>query len=146
MTWAGMLMDDNGLIAGEWWEPQDYGKALVSISTEYQESLGLKPGDPLTFDVAGETLRAKVASIRKIRWDSFRPNFFLVFAPKLLDGAAGASMASIYLTEKQRPALVDLVRQFPTVSVLDVVAILKQIRDIMDRASLPVPEVFLFNT
>jgi putative ABC transport system permease protein len=144
LTWAATLMDDNELIAGQWWEPADFSKPLVSISSEYQESLGLNLGDTLTFDVAGETLIAKVASIRKIRWDSFRPNFFLVFPPKLLDGAAGTYMTSIYLTEKQRPALVGLVRQFPTVSVIDVDAILKQIRDIMDRASLAVQYVFLF--
>ncbi len=53
-------------------------------------------------------------------------------------------MTSIYLTAAQRPALVDLVRQFPTVSVFDVDAILRQIRDIMDRASLAVQYVFLF--
>ena len=35
-------------------------------------------------------------------------------------------------------------RQFPTISVFDVDAILKQIRDIMDRASLAVQYVFLF--
>jgi putative ABC transport system permease protein len=106
--------------------------------------LGLKLGDKLTFDNAGETLTVEVASIRKIRWDSFRPNFFLVFPPNLLDGAAGTYMTSVYLTPSQRPALVDLVRQFPTISVFDVDAILKQIRDIMDRASLAVQYVFLF--
>jgi putative ABC transport system permease protein len=144
LTWAATLIDDNQLLAGRWWEPEDYGKPLVSISSEYQETLGLKLGDRLTFDVAGETLEVRVASIRKIRWDSFRPNFFLVFPPKLLDGAAGTYMTSIYLTPAQRPALVDLVRQFPTVSVFDVDAILKQIREIMDRASLAVQYVFLF--
>ena len=86
----------------------------------------------------------RVASIRKVRWDSFRPNFFLVFPPGLLDGAAGTYMTSVYLTAAQRPALVDLVRQFPTVSVFDVDAIFKQIREIMDRASLAVQYVFLF--
>jgi len=85
-----------------------------------------------------------IASIRKVRWDSFRPNFFLEFPPGLLDGAAGTYMTSVYLTPAQRPALVDLVRRFPTVSVFDVDAILKQIRDIMDRASLAVQYVFLF--
>jgi putative ABC transport system permease protein len=144
LTWAATLMDDNELIAGRWWAPQDSGRPLVSISSEYRDALGLKLGDKLTFDVAGETLEVSVASIRKIRWDSFRPNFFLVFPPKLLDGAAGTYMTSIFLTEKQRPALVDLVRQFPTVSVFDVDAILKQIREIMDRASLAVQYVFLF--
>jgi putative ABC transport system permease protein len=144
LTWSAGLMEDNQLIAGTWWTSADLGKPLVSISTEYQEALGLKLGDKITFDVAGEALTVEVASIRKIRWDSFRPNFFLVFPPGLLDGAAGTYMTSVYLTPTQRPSLADLVRQFPTVSVFDVDAILKQIRDIMDRASLAVQYVFLF--
>jgi len=144
LTWSATLMPDNQLVAGHWWSPQDYGKPLVSISSEYAETLGLGLGDKLKFDVAGEPLDVTVASIRKIRWDSFRPNFFLVFPPNLLDGAAGTYMTSVFLTPAQRPALADLVRQFPTVSVFDVDAILKQIREIMDRASLAVQYVFLF--
>jgi putative ABC transport system permease protein len=144
LTWSAGLMDDNQLIEGSWWTPADYGKPLVSISTEYQEALHLRLGDKLSFDVAGEPLTVEVASIRKIRWDSFRPNFFLVFPPGLLDGAAGTYMTSVFLTPAQRPALTDLVRQFPTISVFDVDAILKQIRSIMDRASLAVQYVFLF--
>ena len=85
-----------------------------------------------------------MTSIRKVRWDSFRPNFFLVFPPGLLDGAAGTYMTSVYMNAAQRPALAGLVREFPTVTVFDVDAILKQIRDIMDRASLAVQYVFLF--
>ena len=144
LTWSAALMEDNQLIAGSWWTPADTGKHLVSISTEYQEALHLQVGDKLSFDVAGEPLTVQVASIRKIRWDSFRPNFFLVFPPGLLDGAAGTYMTSVFLTPAQRPALADLVRRFPTISVFDVDAILKQIRDIMDRASLAVQYVFLF--
>ncbi len=144
LTWTARLMDDNQLIEGHWWTPADFGQPMVSISSEYQEALRLKLGDTLRFDVAGESLTVRVASIRKVRWDSFRPNFFLVFPPGLLDGAAGTYMTSVYLTAAQRPALVDLVRQFPTVSVFDVDAILRQIRDIMDRASLAVQYVFLF--
>ncbi len=144
LTWASQLMEDNQLVEGRWWTKEDLGKPLVSISSEYQEALGLKLGDQLSFDVAGEALTVHVASIRKVRWDSFRPNFFLVFPPGLLDGAAGTYMTSLYLTTAQRPALIDLVREFPSVSVFDVDAILKQIRDIMDRASLAVQYVFLF--
>jgi putative ABC transport system permease protein len=144
LTWVSRLMEDNQLVAGRWWASEDLGKPLVSVSSEYQEALGLKLGDRLSFDIAGEPLTVRVASIRKVRWDSFRPNFFLVFPPGLLDGAAGTYMTSVYLTPAQRPALVDLVRSFPSVSVFDVDAILKQIRDIMDRASLAVQYVFLF--
>ncbi len=144
LTWASRLMDDNQLVAGHWWTAADYGKPLVSISSEYRDALQLELGDSLSFDVAGEDLTVRVASIRKVSWDSFRPNFFLVFPPGLLEGAAGTYMTSVYLTPAQRPALVDLVRQFPTISVFDVDAILRQIRAIMDRATLAVQYVFLF--
>ena len=144
LSWSEKLMPDNQLTAGRWWTAADFGKPLVSISSEYADALHLKVGDMLTFDVAGETLSVTVASVRKIRWDSFQPNFFLMFPPGLLDGAAGTYMTAIYLTPQQRPALGELVRRFPTVSVFDVDAILKQIRSIMDRATLAVQYVFLF--
>jgi putative ABC transport system permease protein len=144
LTWSEKLMADNQLTAGSWWTAADFGKPLVSISSEYADALHLKLGDKMTFDVAGETLQVTVASIRKIRWDSFRPNFFLVFPPGLLDGAAGTYMTAIYLTSEQRSALGELVRRFPTISVFDVDAILKQIRGIIDRATLAVQYVFLF--
>ncbi|HEY2145217.1 MAG TPA: FtsX-like permease family protein [Steroidobacteraceae bacterium] len=144
LTWSANIMDDNQLVAGSWWSAADAGKPWVSISSEYADALHLKLGDKLSFDVAGESLTVTVTSIRKIRWDSFRPNFFLVFPPGLLDGAAGTYMTSLYLTQAQRQSLIDLVRQFPTISVFDVDAILKQIRSIMDRASLAVQYVFLF--
>ncbi len=144
LTWSANLMPDNQLIAGRWWTRADFGKPLVSISSEYRDALNLKLGDQLSFDIAGEALTVRVASIRKVRWDSFRPNFFLVFPPGLLDGAAGTYMTSVFLKPEQRPALVGLVREFPTVSVFDVDAILRQIRGIMDRASLAIQYVFLF--
>jgi putative ABC transport system permease protein len=144
LSWSADMMEDNQLIAGRWWTAADVGKPLVSISTEYADALHLQIGDKLSLDVAGEPLTVEVASIRKVRWDSFRPNFFLVFPPGLLDGAAGTYLTSLYLKPVQRLALADLVREFPTVSVIDADAILKQIRDIMDRASLAVQYVFLF--
>jgi putative ABC transport system permease protein len=144
LTWSENLMPDNQLIEGKWWTAAEFGKPLVSISSEYADALHLRVGDKLTFDVAGETLEVTVASIRKISWDSFRPNFFLVFPPGLLNGAAGTYITAIFLSPQQRPALAELARRFPTVSVFDVDAILKQIRGIMDRATLAVQYVFLF--
>src|SRR5687768_8010811 len=83
ITWTDELNRDNQITVGKWFTPEDAGKPLVSVSTEYYEELQLKIGDSLQFDVAGETQTATVASVRKVKWDSFQPNFFLVFAPGL---------------------------------------------------------------
>ena len=59
------------------------------MATEYKEALGSKLGDELKFDIAGETLEVTISSFRKVKWDSMQPNFFLMFPPGLLEGAAG---------------------------------------------------------
>jgi len=144
LSWAAEPQVDNTITAGRWWKEEDYGKSLVSVASEYQEELGLKLGDKLAFDIAGETLEAEVTSFREVQWDSFRPNFFLVFPPKTLDGLAGTWLTSMKLNPDERRVLVDLVRRFPSVSVFDIDAILAQVRDVIDRASLAVQYVFLF--
>lgn len=144
LTWTSQLQPDNEITAGRWWTAADFGKPLVSIASEYERDLHLKLGDQLLFDIAGEPLAVKVASIRKVRWDSFHPNFFLVMTPGLLENAAGTYMTSVYLAPEQKPMLVDLVRQFPGVSVFDIDRLLSQVREVMDKASRAVEYVFLF--
>ena len=144
LTWASELQQDNKIVAGRWWTTTDAGKHWVSVATDFQEELGLKLGDRLTFDVAGETLEVEITNFREVQWDTFQPNFFLVFPPGLLDQAVGTYMTSVYLSAEQRRSLVELVRLFPSVSIFDIDALLKQVRDVMDKASLAVQYVFLF--
>ena len=63
LTWSAELGDDNRIIAGRWWSAADAGKPLVSLASEFQESLGLKLGDRLRFDVAGEQLRSDASRV-----------------------------------------------------------------------------------
>ena len=80
---------------------EDFGKPLVSVSTEYMEEMNLKLGDELQFDIAGETRAAKISSVREVKWDSFQPNFFLMFAPGLLEGSQGTWMTAAHLRRTQ---------------------------------------------
>jgi putative ABC transport system permease protein len=144
LTWASKLRDDNRLVSGTWWSEGDGGGARVSVEQEYAERLGLKLGDTVTYDVAGEPVGATVTSLRDVRWDSFQPNFFMVFSPGVLDDVTGTLITSVHVRPEQRPALVDLVRQFPEVTIIDIAALLSQVRDVMDKAALAVQYVFLF--
>ena len=144
LSWSATLQQDNKIVAGHWWTPADAGRKLVSVATEYADELGIKVGDTLSFDVAGEPLVAEVASIRDVQWDTFRPNFFLVFSPGTLDGMVGTWLTALKLDEHDQRFLVDLVHQFPSVSIFDIQAILTQVRQVADRASLAVQYVFLF--
>jgi putative ABC transport system permease protein len=144
LTWASRLREDNRLIAGRWWDTQRTGRAEVSVEREYAELLGLQLGDELEYDVAGESVAARVTSLREVQWDSFRPNFFVVFSPGVLDGVTGTLITSVHLRAEQRPALVDLVREFPEITIIDIEALLSQVREVMDKATLAVEYVFGF--
>jgi putative ABC transport system permease protein len=144
LTWTDELGPDNRIIAGRWWTAADVGKPLVSLASEFQESLGLEVGDRLTFDIAGETREVQVASIRKVKWDTFQPNFFIVFAPGVLDGIAGTYMTSAYFTPGAARSLTALAHRFPSVSIFDIEELLAQVRAVLDKAALAVQSVFVF--
>src|SRR6185437_2789146 len=144
LTWSAALGADNRVVAGSWWTPAQDRQPLASISTEFEQWLGLRLGDRLTFDIAGETLTVRVASIRKVKWDSFRPNFFIVFAPGLLDKAAGTYLTSAYLAPGAAESLAGLARRFPSVSIFDIDDLLADVRSVLDKAVVAVQSVFAF--
>jgi putative ABC transport system permease protein len=144
LTWATDLGDDNRLVAGHWWTEADRGKPLVSISTEIEESLGVHVGDHLTFDIAGETFEVAVASVRKVKWDSFQPNFFTVFAPGVIDATPGTYLTSAYFNTASAHPLAQLAKTFPSVSIFNIDDLLAQVRSVLDKAVLAVQSVFIF--
>ena len=144
LSWAGELSSSNELLEGDWW-PADYdGPPLVSIEEEVAMETGLAIGDVLQFEIAGQQLEARIASVRRINWDSFMPNFFLVLSPGALDSYPATFIASLRVDDDDKAALVDLVREHPTISVIDLDSILQQVRGIIEKASMAVQAVFFF--
>jgi len=144
LSWASAPGDTNRLVAGEWWRAGDGGGPRISVEQDYAKLLNLKLGDTLTYDVAGELVSGRITSLRDVRWDSFRPNFFVVFSPGVLDDVTGTLITSVHVSPAQRPLLVDLVRRFPEITIIDIDALLTQVRDVMDKAALAVQYVFVF--
>ncbi|MBT5219752.1 MAG: FtsX-like permease family protein [Woeseia sp.] len=144
LTWATHISESNELVDGEWW-PADYvGDPLVSLEEDAARELGVELGDRLSFIIAGREIEAKVASTRKVNWDSFQPNFFLVMSPGSLDNYPSTFISGARIAEEGKRTLVELVRSHPTVSVIDIDAILVQITGILDKVSLAVQAVFVF--
>jgi putative ABC transport system permease protein len=144
LSWAAELGPDNRVVEGKWWGPQDYGKPLVSLATEFQESLHVKLGDTLTFDIAGETFTVTIANFRKVKWDSFQPNFFMVFAPGNLERVTGTYLTSVHFDSTQARSLASLARKYPSVSIFDIEDLLERVRSVFDKAVLAVQSVFFF--
>jgi putative ABC transport system permease protein len=144
VTWASALGNDNQVVSGEWWPADYHGAPQVSLATEFQESLGVGVGDKVSFDIGGEPFVATVSSIRKVKWDSFQPNFFVVFSPGVLDAVAGTFLTSAYFHPTDPHVMAQLARRFPSVSIFNVDDLLTQVRGIIDKAILAVQSVFAF--
>ena len=144
LTWAETLSSSNEVIEGEWWSPDYDGEPLVSLEEEAAMELGVGLGDHLNFMIAGQEIDLTISSIRKINWDSFQPNFFMVLSPGALDDYPATFVASLKIEEAQSNVLLRLVRAHPTVSVIDLDVILQQVKGIIDKASLAVQAVFTF--
>jgi len=144
LSWAAALSASNELTAGEWW-PSDYaGPPLASVEQEVALETGLSIGDRLTFQIAGRELEVEITSLREVNWDSFQPNFFIVLSPGAIEDLPATYIASLRVEDEQQPALVQLVRSHPSVSVIDLDSILQQVRGIIEKASLAIQAVFVF--
>jgi putative ABC transport system permease protein len=144
LSWAQEMQKDNTLTAGKWWAPDDGGGARISVEDELARDLGLELGDRLTYSVGGEEITVTVANFRRVRWDTFRTNFFMVVSPGVLELTAGSYVAAMQIPEDRRATLVEFARQFPEITTYDMGAILEQVRSVMDKATLTVQYVFGF--
>lgn len=144
LTWAHEPQAGNTIVAGRWWREGDGGGPRVSVEIELARALGLKLGDRLAYDVAGEIVTAEVANFREVRWDTFLPNFFMVFSPGVLDDAAGTYITAVHIPHDRRATMIDFTRNFPEVTAIDLEAIITQVRGVMDKATLAVQYVFGF--
>lgn len=154
LSWSEQPPPDNRIVAGTWWTPaekilsskkgHDNGNGVLSLEQGLAETLGLKLGDSLTYRIAGEDLRATVANLRAVKWDSFQVNFFVLAPPGLLEDFPATYITSFYLAAENKTVLSDLVKQFPNITVIDVDAIMVKVRQVMNRVTRAVQYLFLF--
>ncbi|MEH6634065.1 MAG: FtsX-like permease family protein [Halioglobus sp.] len=133
-TWSDTLPADNVLLSGQWWSANT-DEALVSLEQGFAERLGIELGDTVGFLVGSEPLEASVGSIRQLDWQTMRPNFFLVFPPKLLATYPATFMTSFHLDQADKVFLNRFIRRFPSVTVIEMDIVVEQIRTIVNQVS-----------
>ncbi len=134
LSWAARLPEDNVLTAGRWWAA-DSREPVVSIESELAYRLDVGMDDELTFQIGGDTLVTRVSSIRELDWDTMRPNFFMMMPPELLRDYPATFITSFYLPAEQKLFLNEFLRSFPTITVLEMDAIINQVRSIIGQVS-----------
>lgn len=142
LSYAERLAEPGQIVAGR---DLNASRSEVSLEIGLAKSLGLKLGDKLDFDVAGEKIRLEVTSLRRVDWDSMRANFFAITTPAALKDAPQTWMTAFYLPPDRITVTQQLVKQFPNLTVFDVGAILSQLQNILDKVSIAVQGLFLFS-
>ncbi|HHJ4444997.1 putative ABC transporter permease subunit YbbP [Raoultella ornithinolytica] len=130
LTWRSERPDHNPLVAGSW--PPKAGE--VSIEEGLAQRLAIKTGDSVTFTGDTQEFSATVTSVRKVDWESLRPNFFFIFPPNALDEQPQSWLTS-FRWDNGNTLLTQLNREFPTVSLLDIGAILRQVGQVLTQVS-----------
>ena len=138
LTWAADLPDDNRIVAGKWW-PENYsGPTQVSLEKDLAQTNRLRVGDDLVFTIQGRELAAIVASIRTVAWDNMQPNFYIIFSPGALEDFPSTYMTSFFLEKHEKLFLNTLLNQYPTMTVIEVDAMIEQIQSIISQVTLAI--------
>ena len=144
LSWADKLQQaDNKIVAGKFW-PADTKDKQFSVEEGIAKTLGIKLGDTLTYDIAGSLFTAPVTSLRKVEWDSFKANFFVIASPGVLERYPASYITSFHLKPGDESLVNGLVQKFPNLSVIDMTAIMSQVRTITNQVADAVSFVFLF--
>ncbi len=142
LTWTKELPEENKLVAGNWWTTQQAG--LVSVEQKLADSLKIKLGDNLLFTVGSQQIKATVTSIRALRWDTMKPNFYMIFSPGTLDAYPSTFITSFYLPETQKNVLNTLVKKYPGTTILEVDLILQQFKTILTQLTQAINYLLYF--
>lgn len=156
LTWSEQLGDDVELLQGQWWPEVNKRSnpasdnavdhtsiTYVSVESELADKLGIQLNDVLTFKVTGRSFDAHVSSIRKVKWDNFKPNFYMVFQPGTMDHFHHTYLKSFYLDPSDHTTLIELSRSFKAVSLIPVEQIIQQVRDILEQTTVAVEYILI---
>ena len=136
LTWSTSLPETNTIVGGQWFSAgQTRG---VSVEQELAERLGIKVGDELSFIISGRELKQPVTSIRTVLWESFRPNFYVIFPKSALAEFPAIWLNSFYLPTSEKIKLNELMSQFPTTTLLDMDSVIDQVRQMLAQSVIAV--------
>lgn len=133
-TWSDSLPEGNLLIDGEWWDAGDT-RAWISLEEGFAQDVGAGLGDRLVVRIGAAELEAEVRSIRQVDWKSMRPNFYVVFPRQVLEQYPGMYMTSFRLLPNQKPLLNKLVSVLPTVTVIELDIVIREMRTVIDQVA-----------
>lgn len=119
-------------------------QAQISIEKKLAASLGINKGDSLSFKVGSQMAEGIVTDLRQVKWDSFQPNFYIIFSPGIIEQHPMTWIASFYLATEDKHKLNQLMVQFPGITIIEVDEVLKEVQFIINKVSVAIEVIFIF--
>ena len=141
LSYTDRLPAHNPLLAGRWTPGEQDG---VSVEQGIADTLGLKMGDRLRFDMGGVAHEARITSVRKVDWTSMRANFFMLFPVAEMPDLPATWLAAFRTPDNDRHFERVLVHKFPNVTSVDMRASLAQVQRVLDQVIQAVEFLFGF--
>lgn len=137
LSWTKAIPEGNAVVDGYWWPDAKVAEGFVPVSVEHElaQREGFKLGDQLAFNIGGLPLKAQLVNTRSLKWDSMRPNFFFLFPEGNLAQFPRMYMTSLYIPQQVKPLVSDLLKAYPTILVIELDKILKQIKTIVSQVT-----------
>jgi len=145
LTFRGELPRDNLVVAGTWWNQLPTAEASVSVEQDAARHLGVGVGSTMVFDVQGVPVTARVANLRSVDWNNRSTNFYVIFAPGVIETAPVTYVGAARLPAADEvPLLQAVVAAFPNVTAIQVRDILASAARVIDRMTLAIRAVAAF--
>ncbi|WP_371747336.1 ABC transporter permease [Caballeronia sp. Sq4a] len=142
LSYTTALPDDNRVTQGAWYGTS--AKPQVSMEEGIAKTIRVKMGDMLRFDVAGLPVEAPVTSLRKVDWNSFKVNFFVLMPPEALADLPATFITSFHLPANDQRMIDGLIAAYPNVTAIDTAPILAQIQRTLAQVIGAVQFLFIF--
>jgi putative ABC transport system permease protein len=125
ITFTDEVPAGSRVVEGQWWQPNEQGPPQVSFEKKVADGLGLKIGDPVTVNVLGRNITARVANLRTLDWQSLGINFVMVFSPATFRGAPATDIATLTYpggstTDEETALLKAAATAFPSITTVRV--------------------------
>ncbi len=143
LSWSEQLPNENSVTKGTWIVSDPHTR-WVSVEQGVAERLKIKLDDVLSFTINDQVIDARVSSIRTVDWSSFKPNFFMLLKPGMLDEFPKTMMASFYLSPEQQNLLIEVTRTYPNVSLIDIASTINKVQAILSSAANAITFISFF--
>jgi putative ABC transport system permease protein len=137
LTWSSILGKGNELVSG------DFAANGLSIEKNAAQEANLSMGDILSINIGGNVVTLPITSIRTVDWGSMQPNFYLILPKASLQNSPANFVSSVFISDDNAQTFYKAMSEYPTVSILNVGDLLKQIQTIIEQLSQAIQLVLL---